>query len=1020
MLSSTVPQIRALSGSSTNNSTLQLGRTSADLSLAVAGSSLQYSLNAVQGDVVLRAENTSQKLILQTGASAAVLTINNGQVGIGTSTPAYLLDVAGQVQATHTGGGSSAAFISTSSGNQGYAWNSTSGATDQKWWDMIAINSGALLEARAVNDANNAANSWLEVFRGTGTAISSVDFPNGNVGIGTTSPSSTLQVNGTTSTTKFQMTNGATSGYILQSDASGNGSWVNDSVLTAANAWALKGNAGTVTGTNFIGTTDNVDLMIKVNGQQSGIIENNNNNQSTAFGYQALENETANSNTNNVAFGYQALLSNTGGYANSAFGFQALDSNTTGDYNSALGTDALANNSTGYSNVANGFAALGTNTTGFQNTANGAWTLVSNTTGQGNNAYGQGAEYKNTTGSFNTAMGRQSLFNNTTGSNNVALGFDAGYDETGNASVFLGYEAGYNETTGNKLYIANSNTTTPLIYGDFTNKHLTIHDSLTAKYLQLTNGANNGYILQGDAAGNATWANPATIVAANSVNIYVSDGTLTGNRTMTLAGKTLNFNGGNVGINNVTPGAPLDVKTSATAGTGALIAQFGSSVDPRLLFYDETSSSTLGGNLYFGSGSVAQVSSGGAFAIMPGVGNSNTYVGINTLVPGNTLTINGSGGMWNSNQFNFYTDGGATQRGFIGQNTGGGSSDLMLASTGSGNWMRIGANNSNIAFFPDGTIASTGGVPKVLIASNGYVGIGTAGVAPVVPLQVNLATASSPYSSTSVQVSHFGDNQSSLTQSNSALTAVNSIVAISAQGDVVAQGTITVASSVTYSDERIKDVIGQSDPIKDLETLNKIKVTDYTMKDKLWWGKTPFKKVIAQQVEQVYPLAVSRKVDFVPNIYAFATKVEKTQEGYLITVDKNIPELKTQKIRLEVKGMGRVEAGFVAMAGDNRLIVSTTADISKGEVFVYGAQVEDFRTVDYEAISMLNVSATQELATELKAAQERLKALEAENAKLKTGSAEQQEINKTQADIIKTMKAQIDAINERLNITTNK
>ena len=38
-----------------------------------------------------------------------------------------------------------------------------------------------------------------------------------------------------------------------------------------------------------------------------------------------------------------------------------------------------------------------------------------------------------------------------------------------------------------------------------------------------------------------------------------------------------------------------------------------------------------------------------------------------------------------------------------------------------------------------------------------------------------------------------------------------------------------------------------------------------------------------------------------------------------------------------------------------------------GEVFVYGREVQDFRKVDYEAISMLNVSATQELARQLEA-----------------------------------------------------
>lgn len=45
-------------------------------------------------------------------------------------------------------------------------------------------------------------------------------------------------------------------------------------------------------------------------------------------------------------------------------------------------------------------------------------------------------------------------------------------------------------------------------------------------------------------------------------------------------------------------------------------------------------------------------------------------------------------------------------------------------------------------------------------------------------------------------------------------------------------------------------------------------------------------------------------------------------------------------------------------------------------MFVYGRQVEDFRTVDYDAIAMLNVSATQQIKKELDA-------VKIENAKLK-------------------------------------
>jgi hypothetical protein len=45
---------------------------------------------------------------------------------------------------------------------------------------------------------------------------------------------------------------------------------------------------------------------------------------------------------------------------------------------------------------------------------------------------------------------------------------------------FIGFEAGFNETGSGKLYIDNSNTTTPLIYGDFSADALTVNGSLTA------------------------------------------------------------------------------------------------------------------------------------------------------------------------------------------------------------------------------------------------------------------------------------------------------------------------------------------------------------------------------------------------------------------------------------------------------------------------------------------------------------------------------------------------------------
>ena len=74
----------------------------------------------------------------------------------------------------------------------------------------------------------------------------------------------------------------------------------------------------------------------------------------------------------------------------------------------------------------------------------------------------------------------------------------------------------------------------------------------------------------------------------------------------------------------------------------------------------------------------------------------------------------------------------------------------------------------------------------------------------------------------------------------------------------------------SQSDSRIKDIRGVSDSASDLDTINALQVTDYTLKDKVRNGNKPFKKVIAQQVEKVYPQVVSQHVDFIPNVYRIA------------------------------------------------------------------------------------------------------------------------------------------------------
>lgn len=154
---------------------------------------------------------------------------------------------------------------------------------------------------------------------------------------------------------------------------------------------------------------------------------------------------------------------------NAAFSEYSLSNITTGSNNTAFGNRSMYATTTGGNNTGIGFGSLNQMTNGNYNTALGAQSFGS---GNGNN---------------NTAIGYRTLKNNLTGSNNVALG----------------YEAGLNETGSNKLYIDNSSTATPLIYGDFSTDALTVNGSLTTTG-DIEVGSTNAFYF-GDASTDGSW-----------------------------------------------------------------------------------------------------------------------------------------------------------------------------------------------------------------------------------------------------------------------------------------------------------------------------------------------------------------------------------------------------------------------------------------------------------------------------------------------------------------------------------
>ncbi|MCX6334761.1 MAG: tail fiber domain-containing protein [Bacteroidia bacterium] len=214
------------------------------------------------------------------------------------------------------------------------------------------------------------------------------------------------------------------------------------------------------------------------------------------LGHLAGSNST---NTDNNTFigdqaGQNAVdIANTGyqGSSNVFIGERAGQNVTTGYRSVLIGMYAGLNWEVGESNIFIGYAAgsgiQGETPTGQYNTFVGIHAGSHLLTGNFNVYLGDRAGASNWHGAnsviigglTNYAVSEHDYVNNDVyigynaaakndGSNNTMIGYEAGTNSTGSNNVFLGNLAGADETGDNKLYIDNSNTASPLIYGDFT------------------------------------------------------------------------------------------------------------------------------------------------------------------------------------------------------------------------------------------------------------------------------------------------------------------------------------------------------------------------------------------------------------------------------------------------------------------------------------------------------------------------------------------------------------------------
>lgn len=322
---------------------------------------------------------------------------------------------------------------------------------------------------------NNSGSNWTETMR-----IGN----NGYVGIGTTTPSTALSVNGT---------------------------------ITATGAG------------NFTGALSSSNFAMAHTGLSLGSVN------TTATGI------------NNTTVGYYAGLSLTTGSNNTLVGSSTANSLTTGDQNTVIGAWANNWNNgtgqrltTGYENVFIGSAAGSYVTTAQRNVAvgNGALMLTNSSL---NTAIGYQAGQNNNSGANNSFIGCGAGLNNTTGSNNIFVGYLTGRgNTTGTNLTMIGTNADWQGSTDGITnstaigYNAQVTASNSFILGNGVNvgigttaptEMLTLGTPGSSQGVLSFAGGTSGKIVIKPAAAAGTWNMTLPISAGTSGYILQTDGT---------------------------------------------------------------------------------------------------------------------------------------------------------------------------------------------------------------------------------------------------------------------------------------------------------------------------------------------------------------------------------------------------------------------------------------------------------------------------------------------------------------
>ena len=354
------------------------------------------------------------------------------------------------------------------------------------------------------------------------------------------------------------------------------------------------------------------------------------------------------------------------------------------------------------------------------------------------------------------------------------------------------------------------------------------------------------------------------------------------------------------------------------------------------------------------------------------VWNDNGYVGIGTTNPTNNLDVQGfiqigtNGGNYDGITFTRGPDAGSYP------NIRCQSNYIAMYVSGVGGWctdsqvgdMVFRGNNNSFRFSPN-----AGGASTLTISSSGYVGINT--TTPGCPLHVNATLQST---ATGYYV-YFSSGQGVQYAANAAFP-----ISIYAMKAIVSGNSIASLTSVTFSDIRMKKNIKPLDDA--LTILSNVSIVSYDHIDSQ--ETSVVAGVVAQDVKKVLPLCVKNMSRYLPNIYSLPSSYYVDQDHVIIVVSTPLSSdiMVGQNVRLLIglhaatKKEEDVETPIIELTATTLTVKKWNSFDSMDGFFIYGTEVHDFQAVDKVQLGLLSVRGVQQLHTIITTQQAKITSLE--------------------------------------------